>query len=57
MKAAPEVCVTLSDELLTHLRLRATELMVPIEWLVAGLIYDTFADFAEEFPCRAASGA
>lgn len=47
MKATPEVRVTLSDELLRHLRRRASELEIPIEWLVAALVCDTFDNFAE----------
>jgi hypothetical protein len=34
--------VTLSDDLLNHLRRVAQEKHVPLRWLVAGLVYDTF---------------
>jgi len=40
--ADPQVRVTLSDELLNHLRRVAQEKHVPLRWLVAGLVYDTF---------------
>lgn len=36
-----ELCVTLSKELLSHLRTEARRLDVPLEWLVAGLVVDT----------------
>lgn len=42
MDASPEVFVTLSDDLLVHLRKLARELRVPLRWLVAGLVCDTF---------------
>ena len=42
MDASPEVFVTLSDELLAHLKKLAREMHVPLRWLVAGLICDTF---------------
>jgi len=47
MNATPEVRVTLSDELLRHLSRHASELEIPIEWLVAGLVCDTLAGFGE----------
>ena len=40
--ADPQVRVTLSDDLLNHLRRVAQEKHVPLRWLVAGLVYDTF---------------
>ena len=40
--AGPQVRVTLSDDLLNHLRRVAQEKHVPLRWLVAGLVYDTF---------------
>ena len=46
MKATPEVRVTLSEELLRHLRRRASELKIPIEWLVVGLVCDTLDNSA-----------
>jgi hypothetical protein len=42
MEASPEVLVTLSDELLAHLKKLAHEMHVPLRWLVAGLVCDTF---------------
>jgi hypothetical protein len=47
MKANPEVCVTLSEELLGHLRGLAAELDVPLEWLAAGVVCDTIEGLAE----------
>ena len=47
MKAKPEVRVTLSAELVRHLRLRASALKIPIEWLVVGLVCDTLDKLAE----------
>ena len=40
--ADPQVRVTLSDDLLNHLRRVAQQEHVPLRWLVAGLVYDTF---------------
>ena len=40
--ASPQVRVTLSDDLLNHLRKMAQQKHVPLRWLVAGLVYDTF---------------
>ena len=57
MKATPEVRVALSDELLRHLRRRASELEIPIEWLVAGLVRDTLNNFAETSHPQAAPGS
>ena len=42
MDASREVFVTLSDELLVHLKKLAREMHVPLRWLVAGLVCDTF---------------
>ena len=39
---SPQVRVTLSDDLLNHLRRMAQSKHVPLRWLVAGLICDTF---------------
>ena len=39
--AEPQVRVTLSDDLLNHLRRTAQERHVPLRWLVAGLVCDT----------------
>ncbi len=41
MDANSEFRVTLSEELLRHLRLEAEARHVPLRWLVAGLICDT----------------
>ena len=38
----PQVRVTLSDDLLNHLRRVAQQEHVPLRWQVAGLVYDTF---------------
>lgn len=48
MDAAPQIMVTLSDELLTHLRKHAQEMHVPLRWLVAGLVCDTFESDKEK---------
>jgi hypothetical protein len=47
MERAPAVSVTLSDDLLAHLRRRADGERVPLEWLVAGLVCDTVASWNE----------
>ena len=39
--ADPQLRVTLSDDLLNHLRRVAQQEHVPLRWLVAGLVYDT----------------
>ena len=44
MRHAPEVAVTLSIELLRHLRDESRRLEIPLEWLVAGLVCDSFDD-------------
>ena len=44
MSYAPEVAVTLSIELLRHLRDESRRLEIPLEWLVAGLVCDSFDD-------------
>ena len=41
MKRSPQVRVTLSDDLLNHLRKVAQEKHVPLRWLVAGMVCDT----------------
>jgi hypothetical protein len=38
--ADPQVRVTLSEDLLDHLRRVAQKKHVPLQWLVAGLVYD-----------------
>lgn len=47
MKRSPQVRVTLSDDLLNHLRKTAQEQHVPLRWLVAGLVCDTLEARAE----------
>ena len=42
MSAEPQVRVTLSDDLLNHLRKMVQSKHVPLRWLVAGLVCDTF---------------
>ena len=42
MHANPSIHVVLSDDLLSHLRRVAREKHVPLRWLVAGLVCDTF---------------
>ena len=41
MDASPQIQVTLSGELLNHLRREAETRHVPLRWLVAGLVCDT----------------
>ena len=41
MMTASELAVTLSADLLKHLRDEAQTLGVPLEWLVASLVVDT----------------
>jgi hypothetical protein len=41
LNTEPQVRVTLSDDLLKHLRKTAQQTHVPLRWLVAGLVYDT----------------
>jgi len=47
MKRSPQIQVTLSDDLLTHLQKTAQAQHVPIRWLVAGLVCDTLEARAE----------
>ncbi len=42
MDASPEIRVTLSKDLLNHLRRVSQAQHVPLQWLVAGLVCDTF---------------
>ena len=44
------ITVTLSAELLGHLRGLATSLEVPFEWLVAGIVCDTIETTPEKSP-------
>ena len=55
MTAKPEVRVTLTAEQLSHPRHRASELEIPIEWLVTGPVCDTLDDCAEAGHSRGAS--
>ena len=41
MDTTPQIRVTLSNDLLEHLRREAAERHVPLRWLVAGLVCDT----------------
>lgn len=41
MDTSPQIRVTLSEELLKHLRREAESRRVPLRWLVAGLVCDT----------------
>ncbi|MGO9464663.1 MAG: hypothetical protein ACLQIB_36955 [Isosphaeraceae bacterium] len=41
LAAAPQVQVTLSVDLLNHLRTESQARQVPLRWLVAGLVCDT----------------
>lgn len=52
MNAGPELSVTLSAELLEHLRSEAQRLDIPLDWLVASLVVDTLeeAGAAESTP-------
>jgi len=49
MTTRPGVEVTLSGELLRHLRTEARKLGVPLRWLVASLVVDT-VETAEQDP-------
>lgn len=44
MSATAEVDVTLSADLFDHLKAEAERLGVPLAWLVASLVVDTFDD-------------
>ena len=48
MECATKFQVTLSGDLLTHLRKTAQEIHVPLRWLVAGLVCDTIEADAEQ---------
>ena len=48
MDANPKITVVLSDDLLCHLRRVAQEQHVPLRWLVAGLVCDTFESKIEQ---------
>jgi hypothetical protein len=42
MNSEKELAVTLSSELFNSLKAEAAELGLPLEWLVASLVFDTF---------------
>jgi hypothetical protein len=48
MHRAPAISVTLSTDLLDHLRQRARDEQVPLSWLVAGLVCDTIVSWNEQ---------
>jgi len=48
MDANPKIIVVLSDDLLCHLRRYAQEKHIPLRWLVAGLVCDTFESEIEQ---------
>jgi len=48
MDANPKIIVVLSDDLLCHLRRVAQEQHIPLRWLVAGLVCDTFESGIEQ---------
>jgi hypothetical protein len=50
MPTTSDFSVTLSDELLDHLKMQARRLHVPVKWLVASLVYDTFSSGSERKP-------
>ena len=53
MNQHSEIIVTLSDELLGHLRGLAAMLEVPFEWMVAGIVCDTIENSAAVVPISA----
>jgi hypothetical protein len=52
MDTNPDILVVLSDDLLSHLRRVAQEQHVPLRWLVAGLVCDTFKSGIERYGDR-----
>jgi len=48
MDTGPNILVVLSDDLLSHLRKLAQQKHVPLRWLVAGLVCDTFESEIEQ---------
>ena len=48
MECSPEIAVTLSPELLERLGAEARQLGVPMEYLVASLVLDTFEEFGSD---------
>ena len=55
MDANPKIIVVLSDDLLCHLRKVAQEQHIPLRWLVAGLVCDTFESEIEQTMNRQAA--
>ena len=55
MNATQEVAVTLSPQLFEHLRREAAALGIPLQWLVASLVADTFEDEPVVFDSALAS--
>jgi hypothetical protein len=54
MTTNPSVDVTLSADLLRHLRAEARELGIPLQWLIASMIVDT-VETIEESPAPIAA--
>jgi CopG-like RHH_1 or ribbon-helix-helix domain, RHH_5 len=50
MDTTPTISVTLSADLLNHLRRRARSERVSLSWLVAGLVCDTVAAWKDTPP-------
>ncbi len=48
MDANPKIIVVLSDDLLCHLHRVAQKKHIPLRWLVAGLVCDTFESGIEQ---------
>ncbi len=48
MDTGPNLLVVLSDDLLNHLRKLTQHNHVPLRWLVAGLVCDTFESEIEQ---------
>jgi len=55
MDTNPKIFVVLSDDLLRHLRRVAREQHIPLRWLVAGLVCDTFETGIEQTITRQAA--
>ncbi len=55
MDANPRIAVVLSDELLCQLRRVAQGKHIPLRWLVAGLVCDTFEAGIEQTMTRQAA--
>ena len=51
---SPQLEVILSEDLLNHLRIVAQEQHIPLHWLVAGLVCDTFESENERLMDRRA---